>query len=90
MPGTDGIMHDDVKCYNCNFKGHYANDCPINAFIDGTTPAVQLLQTSATDDGPHEPYESAFSFMQLGSEANTTEGFLFTQAANGYDIIPHS
>jgi hypothetical protein len=27
MPGTDGIMHDDVKCYNCNFKGHYANDC---------------------------------------------------------------
>jgi hypothetical protein len=28
-PGTNGIVHDDVTCYNCQDKGHYANDCPV-------------------------------------------------------------
>ena len=27
-PGTDGITHAEVKCYNCNWFGHYANSCP--------------------------------------------------------------
>jgi Zinc knuckle len=28
-PGTNGIVHDGITCYNCNKKGHYANDCPV-------------------------------------------------------------
>jgi hypothetical protein len=90
MAGTDGVTHKDIKCYNCQFKGHYSNDCPVNAFVDGTTPGVQMLQVSGTDDDdtPCEPYESEFSFVQLGSDDTATEGFVFTQAANGYNIIP--
>ena len=26
--GTDGELHADVKCFNCNRYGHYADQCP--------------------------------------------------------------
>jgi hypothetical protein len=85
LAGTDGVIQDGIKCYNCQFKGHYSNGCPVNAFVNG---GVQMLQVAAPNGGPCEPYESAFSFAQLGHEDTVTEGFLFTQAANGYNIIP--
>ncbi len=89
MAGTDGVTHKEVKCYNCQFKGHYSSDCPVNAFVDSTTPGVQMLQVAGTqEDTSCKPYESEFSFMQLGSDDTATEGFVFAQAANGYNIIP--
>jgi hypothetical protein len=27
VPGTDGILHDNITCFNCNKKGHYASYC---------------------------------------------------------------
>ena len=82
MAGTDGVTHKNVKCYNCQFKGHYSNDCPVNVFVDDT-PGVQMLQVAGPDNTTCEPYESEFSFVQVGSA-----DFTFTQANNGYNIIP--
>jgi hypothetical protein len=28
QPGTNGITHDGVTCFNCQGTGHYANKCP--------------------------------------------------------------
>jgi hypothetical protein len=87
MAGTDGVTHKEVKCYNCQFKGHYSDNCPVNAFADNTTPGVQMLQVAGPNDTPCKPNESKFLFMQLANDDSVTEGFLFAQA-NRYNIIP--
>jgi hypothetical protein len=28
VPGTNGITHPDIKCYECHSMGHYACNCP--------------------------------------------------------------
>jgi hypothetical protein len=28
IPGTDGALHELIKCYNCQNQGHYASACP--------------------------------------------------------------
>jgi hypothetical protein len=79
IPGTDGETHHDIKCFNCNKKGHYASSCP-------DTEGVQLLQMAniGIDDGD-DTYESAFSFLNVGHQP---EECLFTQAATGHNLIP--
>ncbi len=27
MPGRNGVLHDSVKCYQCNKFGHYVDQC---------------------------------------------------------------
>ena len=27
VPGTDGKVHADIQCHNCNLYGHYSNQC---------------------------------------------------------------
>jgi hypothetical protein len=38
-PGTNGMTHDGVTCYNCQASGHYAVDCPT-----GTNTGTTLVQ----------------------------------------------
>jgi hypothetical protein len=57
MSGTDGVMHDQIKCYNCNTFGHYASVCPQgNHEQDG----VQMLQVAPENpfEEDEEPYQS--------------------------------
>ena len=28
VPGTDGVTHQGITCYGCQFMGHYRNQCP--------------------------------------------------------------
>ena len=50
IAGTDGQIHENVKCYGCNNYGHYQGHCP------QTTDTRQSAQTHLT---------MGFSFMQL-------------------------
>jgi hypothetical protein len=79
VPGTDGEIHNDIKCYNCNKQGHYASSCP-----DTAAAGVQMLQLgeSTHNDPDDDAYESAFTFLNLESNAYT-----FAQASN---LIPSS
>lgn len=28
VPGSNGKLHNSIKCFKCGKKGHYANKCP--------------------------------------------------------------
>ena len=67
MPGTDGVTHALIKCYECNIFGHYKDRCPETTEHE----AVQMLQVgnSPDEDDAHseyeeaEPYVSEFTFL---------------------------
>ena len=98
-PGTDGITHPAIKCFNCNVKGHYADMCPSR---DGVTllqvePAATNEAQDNTDEEPeaeetpeeyHEeddetPYVSEFTFVNIEKD----KAFGFHQSSN---LIPSS
>jgi Zinc knuckle len=64
--GNNGLIHADIKCYQCNRTGHYATNCPTTT---GTSD-VQLLQVSpptacladSTNDTPLSAALSHFTF----------------------------
>jgi hypothetical protein len=49
---------------------------------------LQMATTANDTDDEDEPYHSAFTFLQI--ENVQTSDFVFTQAANGHNIIPHT
>jgi hypothetical protein len=85
IPGTDGALHELIKCYNCQNQGHYAGACPQE---NREQVGVQLLQIShgtATDDN-EEAYLSEFSFLNIEAK---TDDFNFHQSDTSCDIIPN-
>ena len=57
IAGTDGRIHENVKCYGCNNYGHYQSHCP------QTTDTRQSAQTHLT---------MGFSFMQSTTKKQQT------------------
>jgi hypothetical protein len=86
IPGTDGAIHELIKCYNCQSQGHYASACPQD---NREQVGVQLLQMShgTTTDDSEEEYISEFSFLNVGDK---TDDFNFHQSDTSCDIIPNS
>ena len=97
-PGTDGVTHPSIKCYNCNVKGHYADVCPS---CDGVTllqvePDVADIIPDTTDDAEAHDEESQDEeddeeedgpYISEFTFVNTTSNFGFHQSSN---IIPKS
>lgn len=60
VAGADGNINVNVKCYNCNKRGHYANNCPLES------AATQHFMTDnqITDQtSGNEDFEFGFQFM---------------------------
>ena len=56
-PGTDGVTHPTIKCYQCQKMGHYANQCPDDV---APTAEVQMLHT---EDQCENEYEYIIDFF---------------------------
>ena len=70
VPGTDGVVHSNIKCYACQKKGHYADKCPHSMFqhrapasLDTSNREPQDLY--GTDDVNVDPELLGFGFMQM-------------------------
>jgi hypothetical protein len=56
VAGTNGLVHEDIECYNCAAYGHYRGDCPTGATgqaHSGTTLAqfAYMLAQAGGDTG---------------------------------------
>jgi hypothetical protein len=85
-PGTDGALHEQIRCYNCQDLGHYASVCPQENQEQG---GVQLLQATHETTNDHEEdegeYISEFTFLNV---QHPSRQFSFQQTDVRFDIIP--
>jgi Reverse transcriptase (RNA-dependent DNA polymerase) len=56
VPGTNGVLHENVLCYRCNVTGHYACDCPAESASTATgTTLVQHAHVLAHGSSSIDP-----------------------------------
>jgi hypothetical protein len=60
VPGTDGVTHASIKCYNCQEQGHYASVCPVEEEVTTVQVGPQVHEEAG-----EEPYFSEFTFLNL-------------------------
>jgi hypothetical protein len=58
VPGSDGVLHPTITCYQCHGSGHYANTCPVPVLstAKSASPGTTLMQyvlAQSTADGIH-------------------------------------
>ena len=100
-PGTNGITHPSIKCYNCNLHGHYAGDCPqdnnrnevtmlqINETTTTTNDEIGGIMNATGDVDYESDYHSEFTFAQTDEQADYH--YTFHQAtARSANLIPDS
>jgi len=58
-PGSDGLLHENIKRFSCNKMGHYTSACT----EPGTEGGVQMLQMHISD-AVEEDSVSYFQFLQ--------------------------
>ena len=59
VSGTNGLLHRDVMCYNCDRPNHYSGQCPLPDFCKTGTWYPQLIyyftQTTSVQKDPINP-----------------------------------
>ena len=60
VAGTDGVIHERTKCFNCNKKGHYSGECPDDVEVE---QGVQMMHVTEGYE-EEEEYESQYVFVQ--------------------------
>jgi hypothetical protein len=56
VPGSEGVLHPTITCYQCLGSGHYANTCPVPSPDTTVSPGTTLMQyvlAQSTVDGIH-------------------------------------
>jgi len=74
VPGTDGVLHERVQCFNCGQKGHYSHKCPVTLLQEAAEPANHIIGSDG-DDEKHPDREN------LMSPTNDYMGFGFVQVS---------
>jgi hypothetical protein len=85
VPGTDGVIHEKVKCYNCELYGHYASSCPkvetnTQLLQTDNQAGVQLLQREEHGYESDNSDQTGFTFV--------TEGITLHQGRKQDNTIP--
>ena len=55
VPGTDGVTHEGITCYNCRSMGHYSDDCPQARTSSGTTLFQYAYMMAQSNDAGIDP-----------------------------------
>ena len=61
VPGSDGVIHDDITCFGCQAKYHYRNKCPVHVYLlmcdDGDLEVESNISAGVvTDDEANNYY----------------------------------
>ena len=51
VPGSNGLTHDEIECYNCHSIGHYASNCPDGTVSPSGTTLIQFAYMMAQANG---------------------------------------
>jgi hypothetical protein len=67
--GGDGTPRNtsDIRCYNCQEMGHYANECPLPDNREQVQGATACTQGVEEEEG--KPVQSGFSFSQSNASS---------------------
>ena len=68
ISSIDGITHERVKCFPCNRKGYYTNECPDDTEVE---QGVQMLHCNDEECTDEEEYDSHFVFVQKDPRYNS-------------------
>ena len=89
IPGRDGIMHQNIKCFNCNRKGHYADQCP---FIEVENQHNQVEEEVTSEPEVEHGTQQFITAQENDVEAEESSGnveyafeFCFPQVEQGCD-----
>ena len=76
IPGVDGRLISHITCYNCNCKGHYADNCPGQSYNE-------------TNDQQHMQTRDTINNNTSDEEMNTNEQMLQLEGQDGEEDIAH-
>jgi len=88
VPGIDGVLFNDVRCFRCNYWGHYANKCGVA--IPDSSAHVSPSSHETDDDTVTESIPSAKNKSDASSTGSKDSvGFSFMQQpiSNGLDDL---
>jgi len=69
VPGTDGVLHERVQCYNCGQKGHYSHKCPVTLLQEAAEPANRIIgreNDAHTDPDVDDAMSPTSDYMGFG------------------------
>ena len=49
VPGSDGVTHQGITCFGCQFSGHYRNQCPYTTRTGSVSMHVGILCAQGND-----------------------------------------
>src|SRR5688572_1813882 len=51
------INYDEVICFKCNRRGHFATRCPIRNNFQGNNRRINLMDIKEEEDGDNDEYD---------------------------------
>ena len=86
VPGTNGISHPGITCFDCQKVGHYSNECPTPS-----TPGQQHVQFNDRGTDTIEPTDhsiaSNFSFLESNKPETIPSSGILIDSLSTADVF---